>query len=151
MSIFVVDCLLKSPILLTFYGSGSGNLDGQNVIRIGRLRNLPAGAVKVARVAKGAERANDVKKGSRAKKCVPDQKAVGPHSTYRKDRNGKTSHWAEWNPNSKNPNGFEVGKRFDGIGPSHYNKKTDMNFKTPHVHDPKVPGGLRSPFPEEIP
>jgi hypothetical protein len=46
---------------------------------------------------------------------------------------------------------LELEKRYDGKGDSHYNKKTGEDIETPHVNDPSVPGGVRKPYPDEIP
>lgn len=84
----------------------------------------------------------------------PDADAVGPHSTAKRDpKTGKVTRWQEWVPptDSRNPNPFEPGRRYDGQGQPHFNPKTGQRVPTPHVHDPATPGGVRPPKPEEIP
>lgn len=43
------------------------------------------------------------------------------------------------------------GPRFDRWGPSHENPVTGEDVRTPHVHDPATPGGVRPATPQEIP
>ena len=56
--------------------------------------------------------------------------------------------------NPKNPNRWESVKRYDGNleqPHSHYNKVTEKDINTPHVHDPATAGKIRIPEPWEIP
>ena len=51
-------------------------------------------------------------------------------------------------------NKWEVEKKYHGTearGGGHFNKKERVRVKTPHVHDPKVPGKVRVPRKDEIP
>ena len=81
----------------------------------------------------------------------PDSNAVGAHSTFRMDSTGKVTHYAEWTPNAKNPNGFGLVKRFDGIGGAHTNSVTGIEIATPHIHGKTVLGGVRTPYHWELP
>ena len=51
------------------------------------------------------------------------------------------------------PRRVEKGIRFDGpYSPhEHYHKDTKRDILTPHVHDPKVLGGIRQPNYWEVP
>ena len=90
--------------------------------------------------------------GRAKNKLKPDPNATGPHTTYKVDPNtGEITNYVEWEPNPQNPSGFDEAKRYDGTGGSHYNKATGTDVDTPHVHDPKAPGGVRSPYDWEIP
>jgi RHS repeat-associated protein len=88
-------------------------------------------------------------------KLHPDPDATGDHSTYDKDDNGNTYKHQEWNENSRNPNGFDPGKRFDGgkkdgsPGAPHYDRRTGTNTPTPHVNERN--GHVRPPNNNEIP
>ena len=53
--------------------------------------------------------------------------------------------------NLKNPNPWQMEKRFDGIGDPYYNKKTRQYIKTPHVHDTTFKGGIRKANKNELP
>ncbi|GLI10879.1 hypothetical protein YDYSG_69150 [Paenibacillus tyrfis] len=77
-----------------------------------------------------------------------DPEATGEHSTYKRDANTGQL-WNKSDP--RNPNPFSPGKRYDGQGAGHYNKQTGEMVDTPHVNDPNVPGGVRKPYPWEIP
>ena len=90
-------------------------------------------------------------KCGRADRLKPDQNAVGAHSTFRRDATGRITHYAEWTPNAKNPSGFDLVKRFDGIGGKHTNSITGIEIDTPHIHGKTIPGGVRAPFPWELP
>ncbi len=46
---------------------------------------------------------------------------------------------------------WAMEKRFDGVGKCHLDKASDAWIETPHIHDPSYPGGVRAPFPFEIP
>jgi hypothetical protein len=89
--------------------------------------------------------------GRGAKNLKPDPGASGPHSTRRTDGNGNTTNHAEWQPNARNPSGFDEVKRVDLQGRSHFNKVTGQNMPTPHTHGRDIPGGVRPAQPSEIP
>jgi RHS repeat-associated protein len=84
----------------------------------------------------------------------PDPRAEGPHSVpYRDPITGKTTKYTTYKPqtNPRNPNSWETEKRYRGEGNPHYNKVTGEEIQPPLVHDPSVPGGVRSARPDEIP
>lgn len=88
----------------------------------------------------------------RTKKLEPDPEAEGPHSTYKRDpRTGETTGHAEWQPNPRNPSGFDEAKRVDVRGAPHFNKVTGEDVATPHTHGKGIPGGVRSATPDEVP
>ena len=84
-------------------------------------------------------------------KLQPDANAIGPHSTFRMDTTGKVTHYAEWAPDSRYSSGFRLVKRFDGVGGIHTNPVTKIGFKTPHMHDSTILGGIRTPDWWELP
>ena len=81
-------------------------------------------------------------KSGRGKKLAPDPKAKGPHTTFKRDPSGKVTHYATYQPNSRNPSGFDEILRFDRVGKAH------GGVPTPHVHTPQ---GVRPAFMWEIP
>ena len=81
----------------------------------------------------------------------PAPGARGAHSTFARGSGGAVTKYATWEPNPRNPSGFDSVKRFDGAGRPHFNKTTNTDVRAPHVHDPTAPGGVRLPLPEEIP
>lgn len=81
----------------------------------------------------------------------PDTNAQGAHSVYKRDSNtGKITNYKTYEPNPKNPSGFDDIIGYDGVGRPHVNKATGESLM-PHVHDKTVPGGVRAPYPYEIP
>jgi hypothetical protein len=84
----------------------------------------------------------------------PDPNAEGyPHSTFKTDpETGKITNYEIYKSNPQNPStGVERVIRYDGQGQKHINKKTGEKVETPHVHDKSVPGGVRKPYPYEVP
>ena len=81
-------------------------------------------------------------KSGRGKKLAPDPKAKGPHTTFKRDPSGKVTHYATYQPNSRNPSGFDEILRFDRVGKAH------GGVPTPHVHTPQE---VRPAFMWEIP
>jgi len=80
--------------------------------------------------------------------------AEGAHSTFKRNAEGKTSGHAEWQPNSRNPSGFDQTKRVDTqhANPhTHHNRRTGQDVPTPHAHDKSTPGGVRPARPDELP
>lgn len=81
-------------------------------------------------------------------------KPTGPYTSFKIDpqtglvRNYETS---VLQTNPRNPNPFKFDKNFDGMGEAHFNKATKLYVPTPHVHDPLVPGGIRTLLPDELP
>ena len=73
---------------------------------------------------------------------------------FRRDgTTGRVSHYETKIPqtNPRNPTPWQVEKRFDGQGPSDFNKATQQHVPTPHVHDPATPGGVRPASADELP
>ena len=89
--------------------------------------------------------------GRAANKLKSDPSAQGAHSTFKRDTNtGEITNYKTWEPNSRNPNGFDPVKGYDGIGRPHTNSITEERLM-PHIHDKTVPGGVRVPELWEIP
>jgi hypothetical protein len=89
-----------------------------------------------------------------AKNTPSPDYAQGSYTTFRTDpKTGKVTHYETRVPqtNPQNPNPWQIEKHFDGTGRGHFNKATQQNVPTPHVHDPSAPGGVRPPRPYEIP
>ena len=87
----------------------------------------------------GGRSSNDLK---------PDSKAEGAHTTFKTDANGNVTNHATYEPNSKNPSGFDQKQRTDVTGGSHYDKATGKDVSTPHTHTQE---GVRPAKPEELP
>ena len=84
----------------------------------------------------------------------PDPKASGDHSVFRRNETGQISKYETYKSNPRNPTGFDSMKRVDTQYSSphtHVNKITGNSIPVPHVHGKKIPGGVRSPFPGELP
>jgi len=89
--------------------------------------------------------------GRSANKLKPDGSAGGAHSVFKRDPNtGKITNYKTYNPNPKNPTGYDENIGYDGVGRTHINKVTGESL-IPHVHDKAIPGGVRIPYPHEIP
>ena len=81
----------------------------------------------------------------------PDTNAQGSHSVYKRDPNtGKITNYKTYEPNPKNPSGFDEIIGYDGVVKSHVNKATGESLM-PHVHDKTVPGGVSEPYTYKIP
>lgn len=87
--------------------------------------------------------------GRGANNLKPDPKAEGPHSTFKRGEDGKVSGHAEFQPNDKNPSGFDQTKRVDVTGKPHTNRD-GTSVPTPHVHE-KGTKDVRPARPDEIP
>jgi RHS repeat-associated protein len=82
----------------------------------------------------------------------PDERATGPHSTFRRNRQtGDVEHTATYSPNPRNPRGFDEVQRMDVTGRGHVNRVTRQEVPTPHVQGRDIPGGVREAIPREIP
>ena len=97
------------------------------------------------------------KSGRSANRVAPNPRAGGPHSTIKRDADGNTSNTATYEPNSRNPSGFQETKRVDVTGKSHRNPDGTV-VPTPHVKEagskgvrPARPEELPRPKPEELP
>jgi hypothetical protein len=112
----------------------------------GGIANIVAGIEGLASVMSGGGGG-----GRGANSLKPDPDAEGAHSTFKTDSNQKLTNHAEWQPNSKNPSGFDEVKRVDVVGGPHRNKVTGETIPTPHTHGKDIPGGVRAAIPEELP
>lgn len=58
-------------------------------------------------------------------KVRPDTDAIGAHSTFKRDPvTDQITNYQTWEPNPKNPSGFDEALRYDGIGREEFNKIT---------------------------
>lgn len=65
----------------------------------------------------------------------PDLDAQGSHSVFKRDPNtGEITNYKTYEPNPKNPSGFDEVIGYDGVGKSHANPVTGEDLM-PHVHD----------------
>jgi RHS repeat-associated protein len=90
----------------------------------------------------------------RPERLKPDDKAEGPHTVFNRDRGtGRVKRYETYRPqtNPRDPKKWERVKALDAEGPRHWNKATQRDVPTPHVHDPNTPGGVRPATPEETP
>jgi RHS repeat-associated protein len=127
--------------------AGTGNFV-MAAITIGTLGKGEAAADAAKGVEKAAE---DVIKGAgRAKnKLAPISEAEGAHSVYKTGPDGKISNTATYQPNAKNPSGFQETKRVDITGKSHTNPDGKI-VPTPHVNEAGT-RGVRPANPDELP
>ena len=72
----------------------------------------------------------------------PDPDAQGAHTTFKRGPDGTIEHYATYEPNPRNPSGFDEVLRYDGIGKPH------NNVSTPHILEGKI---VRPADPWEIP
>ena len=87
--------------------------------------------------------------GRGGQKLSPDPNAGGaPHTTFRRAQDNSITHYAEWTPNPRSPRGYDIVKRYDGVGGEHFDKVTRTYIPTPHVQGP---GWVRPPQIWEIP
>lgn len=84
-------------------------------------------------------------------KLKPDNQAEDDHTTFLEDLIGRILKYATYMKNKLNPKGFDEIKRVDLYGGTHYNKVTEENIPTPHVHESNVPGEIRNANDNEIP
>lgn len=113
----------------------AAGLLGANLIGVGGSR-IPAGrrGVSVAAMRRGG---NNLR---------PDPNAQGSHTTFRTDQNGNVTHHAQWDPNPRNPTGFDQTLRVDT---QYANPHSHGGIPTPHAHLPG--GGTRPALPGELP
>lgn len=87
--------------------------------------------------------------GNRLKVMKPIQEANGTsHTTIKRDpKTGKVSNYETWEPNPKNPTGYDSQKRVDT---QHAKPHSHGGVDTPHVHEKgsKMP---RPALPTELP
>jgi len=90
-------------------------------------------------------------------RLVPNLKAKGPHSVFRRNSlSGKVTHYETFRPHTNpfDPKPWESIKRLDNSGRgdiSHFNKVLKVEVFEPHVHDPHALGGVRPADYWEIP
>jgi RHS repeat-associated protein len=87
--------------------------------------------------------------GRAKNKLAPVNEAEGAHSTFKTGSDGKISNTATYEPNAKNPSGFQETKRVDVTGKAHTNPDGKV-VPTPHVKEPGKPG-VRPADPTELP
>jgi hypothetical protein len=73
----------------------------------------------------------------------------GAHFVYKTGPDGKISNTATYQPNAKNPSGFQETKRVDITGKSHTNPDGEI-VPTPHVNEAGI-RGVRPANPDELP
>ena len=104
-----------------------------------------------------ASRKGTGKRGGRKDRMKPDPYETEEHMVTLKNEKGEITKYEIFRPqtNPRNPNRWESVKRYDGPGSGgddkHFNKVLKKWIETPHVHDPACPGGIRPPFPWEMP
>lgn len=59
----------------------------------------------------------------------PNTEAIGDHSSFKTDKDGKITNTATYKVNPQNPRGFQEVKRVDKVGATH------NGIPTPHVHE----------------
>lgn len=107
----------------------------------------PTDVIVAGAVAKAAGAV--AKSGRAANKLAPDPKAAGPHSTVKRDSDERITNTATYEPNARNPSGFQETKRVDVQGKAHTNPDGTV-VPTPHVKEAGVKG-VRPAKPEELP
>lgn len=94
--------------------------------------------------------------GRGGNKLLPHPEAQGSHTSFKRDpTTGKISAYETYSPqsNPRNPNPWQFEKRVDtqySKPHEHFNKTTQQDVPTPHVHDPLTPGGVRPAEPWEL-
>jgi RHS repeat-associated protein len=89
--------------------------------------------------------------GSGGGKVKPHPDATGPHTTWKTDRDGRITRHESWEPNSKNPTGWDSKQSTDIVGRSHRNSTTGDAIPTPHTQGKGIEGGVRPAEQWEIP
>jgi hypothetical protein len=102
-----------------------------------------------AGVRAGEKAAEAAKAGRGGNRLKPVASAEGPHSTFKRGQDGNISNTATYEPNPKNPSGFDEVKRVDLTGAPH-NNPDGTDVPTPHVKE-RGQKGVRPAKPEEIP
>ncbi len=131
---------IATGIMNAFDPSFGANVDtGSNAYSYGSKAGFAPGGVRLA--AK-----NIISKTFNAvRKLMPDSKAKGPHTTFKRDQDGKIT-----NHGTFDAKGNPI-QRTDVTGKPHYNKETKQYVPTPHTHTPTTPGGVRPALPGELP
>ncbi|PJK07713.1 hypothetical protein CO610_08740 [Lysobacteraceae bacterium NML95-0200] len=89
-----------------------------------------ADAVKVGSNVTDIERGS----GRASNKLTPSPEAVGSHTTFKRDADGRITNYATYRENPQNPTGFQVEKRVDVTGKAHTNPD-GQKISTPHVKE----------------
>jgi RHS repeat-associated protein len=110
------------------------------------VRTVQNAAKVLSAVSKAAEAAKAGRGGNRLK---PVASAEGPHSTFKRGQDGNISNTATYEPNPKNPSGFDEVKRVDLTGAPHRGPD-GTKVPTPHVKEAGQKG-VRPARPDEIP
>lgn len=152
---FLVAVCVRGAFSSVAFDIGSATLAGRKatIDWAGAAQDCLTGGFN--KVQKTVQLAKAVSKGKRgAGKLAPDLAAQGPHSVFKRDpQTGKVTRYETYQPqtNAQNPNQWESVKRYDAQGKAHYNKETEKWVPTPHIQGHDIPGGVRPPFPHEIP
>lgn len=130
-------------------GSAASTADfvmaGITIVSLGKGEEA---ATVAKEVGQGAE---DIAKGlGRSKNNLkPVSEAGGAHSVYKTGPDGKIRNTATYEPNAKNPSGFQETKRVDVTGKAHTNPDGTV-VPTPHVKEAGT-RGVRPARPDELP
>ncbi|USK62607.1 polymorphic toxin-type HINT domain-containing protein [Peribacillus frigoritolerans] len=99
---------------------------------------------------------NSCKKPKSSNHLKADSNATGAHSVFKKNKKGTITKYETYKQqtNLRNPNPWVKVKRYDGNGPTHFDKKRNKAIDTPHVHMFNRKGNeysVRSARPKEKP
>jgi RHS repeat-associated protein len=111
------------------------------------------GAKYGSKIVKAIDSAGDTGKAAaqRTKRVAPNPDAKGPHTTWKTDENGNITRHETWDPNARNPTGWDSRQSTDVQGGAHRNSKTGEPVPTPHTQGKDIDGGVRPAHPDEIP
>ena len=59
----------------------------------------------------------------------PDTNAVGDHTVFERDENGRVRRYQTWYKNDRNPNGWDKGPRFRGDGGPHSGMEPPLYYE----------------------
>jgi RHS repeat-associated protein len=107
-------------------------------------RAAKAAAAEARAGSKGGTGKQAGKDGKR-KKVQPAEGAEGPHTTWKTDGQGNLTRHETWEPNPRNPHGFDRVQSTDIVGKPH------GGVPTPHTQGDGIPGGVRPAWPDELP
>jgi RHS repeat-associated protein len=124
---------------------------GQDVDIGAAVTNAALGALNPVRTIQNAAKVLSAvsKAGRGGNRLKPVAAAEGSHSTFKRGQDGKISNYAEYEPNPKNPSGFDEVKRVDLTGSPH-RTPDGTSIPTPHVKE-RGEKGVRPARPDEIP
>ena len=141
---------VASDVAIAVVTDGLGNL--ATLRKAEKVADVAEHVRDAERAAASAVHKPSLERTSRGKNhLVPDPKAEGSHTTFRRSQDGEISNFTEWKDNPRNPTGFDEAKRVDMTGGSHWNSQLKQDVPTPHVHDKNAVGGVRSARADEIP